>query len=335
MNIKKTFHIFVGILAGATLYTLYSYSLIDQQQHFDITKNILTFKENDLILNQSIIQNQTELHKNFDKISLSQKNTDASLARLNEKLRPYIAYDSTLENDMSHLFTLHHEKNLLVSHYKRSAALNKFTKQYLPNAFNELITSINISDDIDTASKRLLSIKTNKLNIEMNRYIAGYQHDELKLKKMSSTIQQQATELFGEDTRSIMLLSRYIVKVIETNHQKHMFVEQIQNVNINEKLHAVQQQYTFLFNNKNQDAIKYKNLLFTASMVLLIYLLFVFTRLQSTSSNLKETLTDLKFRRMALDKHAIVSITDVTGNITYVNQKFCDISQYTQAELLE
>ena len=40
------------------------------------------------------------------------------------------------------------------------------------------------------------------------------------------------------------------------------------------------------------------------------------------------------FIRHALDSAAIVAITDVTGTITYVNRKFCEISGYSEAELI-
>jgi two-component system sensor histidine kinase/response regulator len=55
---------------------------------------------------------------------------------------------------------------------------------------------------------------------------------------------------------------------------------------------------------------------------------------EAAQRDLHAALTDLAYQKFALDQHAIVSTTNLAGDIIYANDKFCEISGYTRAELL-
>jgi PAS domain S-box-containing protein len=57
-------------------------------------------------------------------------------------------------------------------------------------------------------------------------------------------------------------------------------------------------------------------------------------RISSANDALEGSMRRLKDIEYALDQSAIVAATDQTGKITYVNDKFCEISKYSREELL-
>ena len=60
----------------------------------------------------------------------------------------------------------------------------------------------------------------------------------------------------------------------------------------------------------------------------------IILQVSATRKMLQNTIHELIQQKSALDSHAIVSIADNQGNITYVNDKFCDVSGYDRDELI-
>lgn len=59
-----------------------------------------------------------------------------------------------------------------------------------------------------------------------------------------------------------------------------------------------------------------------------------FRQEQEASASMRATLYERDRHQQAVNAHAIISVTDFAGNITYVNDKLCEVSGYRRGELL-
>ncbi|MCK5665117.1 MAG: diguanylate cyclase, partial [Thiotrichaceae bacterium] len=59
-----------------------------------------------------------------------------------------------------------------------------------------------------------------------------------------------------------------------------------------------------------------------------------FTGIIHDLTDIKAAQLALKSQKFAMDQHSIIATTDVKGTITYVNEKFCEISGYQKDELM-
>jgi PAS domain S-box-containing protein len=58
------------------------------------------------------------------------------------------------------------------------------------------------------------------------------------------------------------------------------------------------------------------------------------TERKQVEQRLRNSLHEITDLKSALDKHAVVAVTDPNGKITYANDKFCEVSKYSRAELI-
>lgn len=79
-------------------------------------------------------------------------------------------------------------------------------------------------------------------------------------------------------------------------------------------------------------AIVIVNLIATYPILIWVYRNIYHQRREMVA--LQQSLKELAKFKFALDQSAIVAITDTQGRITYANDRFCQISQYSQAELV-
>ena len=154
--------------------------------------------------------------------------------------------------------------------------------------------------------------------------IRGNEFDDAKIRELMA--QMHAPELRSIVRHLQLILEQYKGVV----HAFYTFT----HCGVDDAATMVSTDYQRWFNQTLAKANEFRLLLLWFAMLLLAYAAVVLWRLRRSNDALKKSHVFLHYLQKAMDDHAVVSIANSVGDITYVNDKFCEVSGYARQEVI-
>ncbi|MCK4841587.1 MAG: PAS domain S-box protein [Methylococcales bacterium] len=317
--------IFLAIfLLSILIYTTYTRSLKLEDKRLILSKQASTLN---LEINQSIFLHQVGVYKNYDHLN-HQLFTLEKIQQQVNKITSSQKLNSASIADSVDIFSRAVDKKIaLIEQFKSHHALFRNSSNFFHTLSQEILSNHRITDTIKLHINQLQKTLLN------NRY----KYSESSAQLMSDSISELknlSTHAPLKSNKQLNLLIKHAQLFFLHGNKTKSLVELMTAPQVLQaivSLENVVSQHYMLQHNKS---IAIQKILFLLLSMASIYIVFLLFNLAKQSQKLNQVLLDLKNQQLALNQHAIVSAADVKGNITYVNEKLCKISGYTEQELM-
>lgn len=301
---------------------------VDYHRHADILQDIAQLSEQIAKLDEQIVKLRFGTEPSYDKISTITKDIRLQTTDLLEEILE--GSDEALSEKWRGYTDLLKVKEDSVEAFKSSNAILRNSNNYLHLVVEDFIRANNYSggsSELDKLADELVHVISQVNQTHEHRFIEDASR---LLEQLKSRFDQTPNEA-KEYLKGVVIHATTIVK--QTDHVSGLMAKSFE-IPVRDQLETILNLYLGNFHKIQSRASNFNLAMFVVASLLSILVILVLYRLTITTKQLNSSLSELNFQKFALDQHDIVSIADVKGNITYVNEKFTEISGYSREELI-
>lgn len=332
MRLFRLSWLFIGgtLLAFVTFLYIKTQA-VDLEAHSRIHDDIRQIRHMDASLNRDLLKTKDGLLLHYDTLTASMKR----LQRLQRQLKSDLAsagyagraeIQRALEESDGRLAT----KAFLLEDFKSRNAILRNSVKHLPQLANDLFERPE-SNDFDI----YLILVTGAMVSEALGYNSA-SSSTLKgqLEEHIKYVRNVGSRYDGLTGQYFEWLTKHAEVIVSNQPRVNEMVKHMTSLSLDKSLTELSRVYESLHQARIAKAEHYRTYLYAYSLILLVFVAYIFTQLRESTAALKRTVKELNHQKFAMDQHAIVSITDVAGRITYANDKFTEISGYGRDELI-